>query len=132
MTQQFKIALLDDGKTKMTCREAQCQQYERGWITPVDERTARGQQQAHYIRKESGRRFVEFPSEEAAEHLGGEMAMAYGLTVFKFYAGQTCFGQHADREVLFVHQQGEKRRLHTPREFNQRFNEEAARAAERN
>jgi len=134
MTQQFKIALLDDGATKMTCREAQCGQYERGWITVVDERTARGARQAHYIRAEAGRKFIEFPSEEAGEHLGGEMAMAIGcgLTVFKFYAGQPCFAAHADREVMFVHQEGERRRMLMPREFNARFNEEAAKAAERN
>ena len=129
--QTFKIALLDDGKTKRACKEANCRNYENGWITVVDERSTRGQAQAHYIRTQAGRKFVEFPSEEASEHLNGEIALAYGLTVFKFYAGQQCFAEHADREVLFVHQQGERRRLHTPRDFNEHFNQEAAKAAER-
>ncbi|WP_431897926.1 hypothetical protein [Nonomuraea sp. bgisy101] len=64
-----------------TCEEAACGAYERGWKTLIDETTERGQQQAHYIRKLSGRRFREDKHVE-------------GLTAFVFEPGQKCFGQH--------------------------------------
>lgn len=128
--QQFKIALLREGATKMTCREAKCEQYERGWITVVDERSDKGARQAQYIRTQAGRKFIEFPSEGASLHLQGEIAIAYGLTVFKFFSGQECFRPHADREVVFSQQKGARRRVYTPRDFNESFNEEAAKVAE--
>lgn len=132
--QHFRIALLREGATRMTCREAKCQQYERGWMTVVDETSDLGQQQAHYIRTESGRRFVSFtadnpPSAHAAIVAG--MQIAGGMTVFLFYAGQECFREHADREVLFAHDKGQRRRVHTrPQDWMEHFNEEAYRAAE--
>ena len=61
-----------------TCAEADCPHYEHGLQSPIDEATVLGQQQAHYIRKQSGRGFTE-------ERLPG------GLTQFTFAAGQTCF-----------------------------------------
>lgn len=131
--QQFRIALLG-GKhaTRLTCSEARCLQYERGWLTIVDERTDMGRKQAHYIRTESRRGFVEFRSEDAGAHLDGEtVAIPDGMTVFKFYAGQQCFGTHEDREVVFVHQKRDVRRVHSrPLDFNEHFNEEAAKLAE--
>lgn len=63
-----------------TCTEVDCQAQARGWRTAVDEATGRGQKQAYYIRKLSGRKFVE--SREA------------GLTVFLFEPGQKCFATH--------------------------------------
>lgn len=131
-SQQFRIKKLRDGATRLTCREANCQQYEHGWMTILDEATDQGKAGAHYIRKESGRRFIAFQSEEATNHLGAQaLTIGPGLTVFKFYPGQTCFREHLDREVVFIHQQGERRRIHRPVDFNEAFNEEAARAAER-
>lgn len=64
-----------------TCEEAECGAHARGWRTLVDESTDLGQQQAHYIRMLSGRRFT---AERTAE----------GLTAFTFAPGQTCFQQH--------------------------------------
>lgn len=129
--QRFKITLLREGATRMTCREANCSQYENGWMTILDESTEQGAAGAHYIRTESGRRYIAFASEEATNHLGAAgLKIAAGMTVFKFYPGQECFREHADREVVFSHHQGERRRIHTPRDFNEHFNESAQKAVE--
>lgn len=64
-----------------TCDEAGCLAYRHGWQTSVDESSALGQQQAHYIRKQSGRRFTERRTD-------------LGLTAFEFQAGQRCFTRH--------------------------------------
>lgn len=125
--QNFRIGLLDEGATRMSCLEARCEQYERGWVTVVDESSDLGQKQAHYIRKESGRGFTECRSEEADEHLGGEgISIPPGMTVFIFAPGQPCFQEHRDREVVFVHEKRGATRVHAnPLDFNEHFNEEA-------
>lgn len=64
-----------------TCDDVDCQAQANGWCTTVDETTDLGQKQAHYIRKLSGRKFIEHR----------ELA---GLTVFTFEAGQRCFAAH--------------------------------------
>jgi hypothetical protein len=81
-----------------TCAEADCPAHLKGWTSRIDETTELGQQQAHYIRKQSGRRFTE--TRETA-----------GLTVFAFESGQTCFatGKHRVRlegkpEIYLVRQ----------------------------
>lgn len=67
-----------------SCAEAGCEQHERGWRSVIDESTELGQRQAHYIRRESGRRFTE-------EQQGP------GVTAFVFEAGQTCFAASKHR-----------------------------------
>jgi hypothetical protein len=67
-----------------TCAEADCEAYQHGWRSDIDESTVLGGQQAHYIRKQSGRAVTE-------ERLPG------GLTRFTFEAGQRCFTQHQAR-----------------------------------
>jgi hypothetical protein len=83
-----------------TCAEADCPHYLGGWQSIIDESTVQGQEQAHYIRKLSGRSFKERRNE-------------IGLTVFSFEAGQKCFGgQHQvrlDRPELYVVQDGDWR-----------------------
>ena len=84
---------------KATCEEAECPQYRNGWITRIDEVTDLGAQQAHYIRKQSGRQFKEERS-------------PVGLTTFTFAAGQPCFKAHEvplEREPLFVVKNGDFR-----------------------
>jgi hypothetical protein len=71
---------------RVGCAEAQCPRYERGWKTIVDETTDLGARQAHYIRRESGRRYTE--TRDA------------GLTTFGFEAGQRCFGSDAHKVPL--------------------------------
>jgi len=67
-----------------TCAEADCGAYLAGWRSTIDEATVLGQQQAHYIRKQSGRAFT-------------EERQPNGLTAFTFEAGQRCFGEHQIR-----------------------------------
>lgn len=68
-----------------TCEEVDCPPHRFGWSTAVDETTELGQKQAHYIRKESGRSFVELD--------GGST----GLRLFEFSAGQRCFASDTHR-----------------------------------
>lgn len=83
-----------------TCAEVGCLAHVNGWESTIDETTVLGQQQAHYIRKQSGRGFTE-------ERLPG------GLTRFSFAAGQTCFaGGHQvrlDRPELYLVRGGDWR-----------------------
>ena len=84
---------------KATCREVRCVHHEMGWQTLVDERTDLGQRQAHYIRRMSGRSFVEERN-------------TTGLTVFTFPPGQECFREHyvrLEREEVFSKVQGDFR-----------------------
>lgn len=82
-----------------TCAEAECGPHRSGWVTAVDESTDLGRQQAYYIRRESGRRFVEQRTEA-------------GMTEFAFEAGQRCFRTHRiplEREAVFYVQDGDWR-----------------------
>ena len=81
-----------------TCDEAGCLAHRNGWVTRVDTTTDLGARQAHYIRKQSGRRFVESRTE--------------ALTEFTFEAGQECFAEHKvplDRPELYVVRGGDWR-----------------------
>mgnify|MGYP001612914864 CR=1 FL=1 len=124
--------MLREGATPMTCREAKCEDEARGWMTLCDESSELGQRQAHYIRREAGRRFVEFASIDppsAYAEMIAHVEVPAGITVFLFYAGQRCFRQHADREVLFVHDKGARKRVHAkPADWMEDFNTEADRA----
>jgi hypothetical protein len=70
----------------VTCADLDCPHYLLGWDSVIDERTDLGQRQAHYIRRESGRRFTEERQPD-------------GLTRFAFEAGQKCFTQHRGRNM---------------------------------
>jgi hypothetical protein len=63
-----------------TCDEFGCLAQRNGWKTVIDESTALGQRQAHYIRHDR-RKFTETRTEA-------------GLTEFAFEAGQKCFATH--------------------------------------
>ena len=83
----------------VTCADADCEHYETGWDSLIDEGTGLGQRQAHYIRKESGRRYAEERQPD-------------GLTRFKFEAGQKCFREHHGRNARperFVERDGDHR-----------------------
>ncbi len=67
-----------------TCEETNCPNLANGWASVIDESTDLGQKQAHYIRKQSGRKFIETRNEA-------------GLTRFEFASGQTCFTPHKVR-----------------------------------
>jgi hypothetical protein len=85
---------------RATCEEVECPNFLHGWKTTVDEITVLGQQQAYYIRKQSGRKFTEF--------------WEGGLTHFVFEAGQECFArdQHSvplERPAIFLVRDGDWR-----------------------
>lgn len=83
----------------VTCADADCDAHRLGWKSLIDERTALGQRQAHYIRRESGRKFTE-------ERQGD------GLTAFSFEPGQKCFAEHKGRNMRperFVERGGDHR-----------------------
>ena len=76
------------------CEAVECPHYNFGWVTLVDPATELGQQQSHYIRKQSGRSFRE-------ERHGTEGS----LIRFTFEPGQKCFQTHTrpvDRDPLFL------------------------------
>lgn len=125
--QKFKIGLVRELGTRMTCREAECQQYLNGWVTPLDESQGEHAKLAQWIRKESKRGFVECRSEEAPDYLGAQgINIPPGITVFIFHAGQACFRPHIDREVVFAHERLGQRRVHArPQDFTEHFNEQA-------
>lgn len=83
-----------------TCQEARCVNMQYGWKTVIDESTELGQAQAHYIRFESGRKFIREP------------VTSDGPVTYTFEAGQKCFAQHQvslEREPLFVVRGGDWR-----------------------
>jgi hypothetical protein len=83
----------------VSCEEARCPAQANGWRSLIDERTAFGRQQSHYIRKMSGRRFA-------------EELQSTGLTAFIFEPGQRCFGGHKapiERDPLCIVQGGDWR-----------------------
>lgn len=83
-----------------TCEEAQCADYLYGFRSVIDESTELGQQQAYYVRRESGRRYVEVKQPD-------------GLTEFTFEPGQKCFkGSHKvrlERDETFIVRGGDWR-----------------------
>lgn len=86
---------------RATCAEMDCPHHLGGWKTTVDERTDLGKAQAHYIRKESGRRSTEHRDE-------------HGMTVFTFEAGQECFQSQnhytrLERDEIFLVRDGDWR-----------------------
>lgn len=83
-----------------TCAEVDCPAYLHGWKTVIDESTELGQQQAHYITHDSGRRYVRQP-------INGD-----GPVTYVFEAGQQCFRQHREpleREPLAIVKDGDWR-----------------------
>jgi hypothetical protein len=81
-----------------TCDQVECKAHVNGWQSFIDEGTEQGQQQAHYIRRQSGRGFSEDRNEA-------------GMTVFTFGAGQECFATHqqkTDRPQHFLLHNGRR------------------------
>ena len=131
MMQNFKVSLLGgEYATPMSCREAHCEQYEKGWISTMNPADPDHAILIDWLRRrQSGREFREYPSEEALAYLppcNENIILPPGLIVFLFEPGQQCFREHEDREVVFSHTKRGQRRIHAaPRDFNEHFNEEA-------
>lgn len=93
------LAPKDSHWRKASCEEFGCKAYTNGWRSQIDETTDLGKRQAHYIRKQSGRKFT-------------EESTSPGMTVFTFEAGQSCFGQHEvpiGRPEIFLVRDGDWR-----------------------
>lgn len=86
--QTFQVIAPKSTHTRVvSCEEARCQQYARGWQTTVDLSTPLGQKQAHYIKHQSGRSYK-------------KVAVNGTLVTLEFAAGQPCFQEHRVRNSL--------------------------------
>jgi hypothetical protein len=77
---------------RATCEEVDCPQYQRGWVTVVDESTDLGRRQAAYIRQECRPENVTIVGGTVRRYR--ESCNATGGTEFTFGPGQRCFGRH--------------------------------------
>lgn len=100
-----------------TAAQVDCPMYANGWVTRVPNDSP----QAYYIRKDSGRRFIERYEEE-------------GMVEFHFEPGQECFQgpkhQHRillGRTPIFIKETVERRRRMDWTEFSDDMNENAYR-----
>lgn len=94
--QTYSITQPADVLVKTACERAGCGAWLSGWDTVLDETTQLGQQQATYIRTQSGRTFRELKTDA-------------GLTVFRFEAHQRCFREHQTRPELYAVRDGDWR-----------------------
>lgn len=133
--QKFRIKMLGgEYATNMSCRDANCSAWRGGWLSVLDVHgTPAHADAANWIKRSSGRRYIELPSEGALEYLltheldltvTQELRDILGRTapnmvVFIFPSGQQCFREHLDREVVFAHDAY----VHAnPRDFNEDMN----------
>jgi len=85
---------------RATCEEVDCVNYRCGWSSLIDTNTQLGKQQAEYIRRQSGRKFV------------AEKMPELGFIKFTFEAGQICFSEHKariDKPEIYLLRQGDSR-----------------------
>ncbi|MEV7389628.1 hypothetical protein [Streptomyces sp. NPDC091215] len=94
--QTYEVHAPQDVQQKSACERANCQAWRYGWESVIDQSTPLGQQQAAYIRTQSGRTFREQRSDA-------------GLTVFRFESGQRCFAEHGTRPELYLVRDGDRR-----------------------
>ena len=145
MTQQFQIKKLGhEFSTQMSCQEAGCIHHAKGWFSVLDVTTDDGAWMATWIKDKSGRTFWEWQTPHALDEAlrrqaSGDITVTEelkamlqslpdGMVVFCFPPGQTCFKQHLDREVKFLHRTRLGAREHVrPLDFNEHFNEESYR-----
>lgn len=83
-----------------TCKEVECDAYEKGWTTTVDTATELGARQANYIRMKSGRVHTV------------DQTIDSSIVRFHFPPGQKCFRQHRlpiGKPELFVVRDGDWR-----------------------
>ena len=82
-----------------TCDEVECPQQANGWKMFIDLGTDLGQKQGHYIKYESGRKYV------ATKQADGTFELV-------FEPGQKCFAQHTvslEREANYLVRSGDHR-----------------------
>ncbi|MEU9792881.1 hypothetical protein AB0E27_20025 [Streptomyces sparsogenes] len=96
MYQTYSITVPRDTFVRAACEQVGCAAWRHGWESAIDESTDLGQQQAAYIRQQSGRTFR-------------EQRRGDGLTVFRFESGQRCFADHKTRPELYAVRDGDWR-----------------------
>lgn len=94
--QTFSVRSRPDRAVKSVCERVGCPAWREGWESVIDESTSLGQQQAAYIRQQSGRTFR-------------ELRTTAGLTVFRFESGQRCFAEHKTMPELYLVRDGDFR-----------------------
>lgn len=98
--QTFQVTSPVSTHTRLvSCEDAECQHYARGWRMKIDLNSDLGKNQARYIKYQSGRSF-EVVSQEN------------GLVELEFRAGQQCFTEHRvplDRPEIYRVKGGDKR-----------------------
>jgi hypothetical protein len=72
---------------KASCEEVECPQYARGWRMRIDLNTDLGQEQAYYIKHQSGRSYKVISQKD-------------GMVELEFRGGQPCFQDHRVRNSL--------------------------------
>lgn len=89
LTRDYILRMPKDTTVRAACEDVQCENWQFGWETILDERTAQGRDAAIWIRSgRSGRTFREVP--------GGD------VTVFRFESGQRCFEEHRTRPARWL------------------------------
>jgi len=103
---------------KATCEEVNCDAWRKGWVSHFNVLTDLGREQANYVRRSSGRKFVEMSYAEyrqtyvtRAKYSGGR---ADTDRSFVFAAGQTCFAADThrtplEREGIYIARDGDYR-----------------------
>lgn len=104
LTRDYLLRMPPDTTVVAACHEVRCESWQFGWDTIADERTALGQAQAAYIRRESGRTFREMGSPD-------------GVTVFRFEPRQRCFAEHRTRPASWLVRSGGIRRHDSMRDW---------------
>lgn len=94
--QTYSITSPQDVQVKAACEQVACPAWQFGWESVIDESAPLGQQQAAYIRTQSGRTFR-------------EQKRGDGLTVFRFEAHQRCFANHQTRPEIYLVRDGDWR-----------------------
>lgn len=88
-TRDYVIRMPKDLTVVAACNEVRCENWQFGWDTILDERTAEGREAAAWIRSgASGRDFTELHGPD--------------VTVFRFAAHQRCFEEHRTKPARWL------------------------------
>jgi hypothetical protein len=94
--QTYSISARRDTAVVAACEQVGCEAWLYGWESKIDESTQLGQEQAAYIRNQSGRTFR-------------EQRTGDGLTVFRFEPKQRCFAEHRTNPEIYLVRDGDWR-----------------------
>lgn len=139
--QQFRIRLDAADALRMSCADANCANWRNGFVIVLDPTDEKHRQWGRFI-EGSGRTYARFVASDGAAYLeanGANLGVDLvhlravvgralpHMLVYAFSPGQTCFKNHKDREVEFLHATRERVQTHSPLGFNEHWNEEGDR-----